>query len=171
MRHGLAEFNPCRGIRRNKETPRDRYVRDDEFLAYFNASPDHVQDLMAVIYLARMRPGAARVLQRTQLRSEGIVWEESKTGRRNVRRWSDGLRFFVLRACQRAPEADYVLTERRGGPWTKSGMNSAIRRVSAVVEVPRWTWHDLRAKGESDAKKSAGLMALYQRAVSRDAVR
>ncbi|MBA4710508.1 tyrosine-type recombinase/integrase [Aquitalea aquatica] len=31
MRWGIVEVNPCKGVSRNKEKPRDRYVSDDEF--------------------------------------------------------------------------------------------------------------------------------------------
>ncbi|WP_165916839.1 tyrosine-type recombinase/integrase [Crenobacter luteus] len=37
MRWGIVETNPCRGVTRNKEVPRDRYVGDDElqrFIAF-----------------------------------------------------------------------------------------------------------------------------------------
>ncbi|MGC0151013.1 tyrosine-type recombinase/integrase [Chromobacterium vaccinii] len=37
MRWGIIDSNPCRGVTRNKERPRDRYVEDDElerFLAF-----------------------------------------------------------------------------------------------------------------------------------------
>ena len=55
MRNGLCTRNPCRGVRRNKTRPKDRYVRDGEFRASFDVSSDHIQDLMAGIYLMGLR--------------------------------------------------------------------------------------------------------------------
>ena len=165
MRRGLVKRNPCRGVRRNKVKPRDRYVRHDEFLAVFNASPEHVQDLMAGIYLMVIRPGEARKLRRSCITPEGVLIEESKTGKRKVVEWSPALQFFLTRACSRAPSSPYVFTNSRGEPWTEFAMHSALKRIWPTLPTARWRWHDLRAKGESDHKGGGhGLLALYKRA-------
>lgn len=159
QRHGLVEFNPCRGVRRNPEKPRTRYIRDDEFLAAFNATGEAFQDLLAVALLTGLRQGDLRAMRRSQVTKDGLLVEESKTGKRRLIEWSESLRFFVTRAMSRAPEADHVLTNARGQPWGLWAIQSAMRRLSVD-----WTFHDIRAKAESDHAQGLGLMPLYRRA-------
>jgi integrase len=164
MRMGLASRNPCHGVKRNPEKPKTRYVRNDEYLAAFEAAEEYVQDLMAVIYLMGLRPNEARSLKRQQITPKGIRWEESKTGKVKIISWTPALQFFITRACSRC-ESDYVLTNSLGRRWTEWGMHSALRRIRARVDGPTWTWHDLRAKAESDSAEGMGLLPLYKRAV------
>lgn len=162
MRKGLATRNPCHGVARNTEKAKDRYVRNDEYLAAFEAAEPYVQDLMAGIYLAALRPIEARELNRNQLTPNGIRWEESKTGKVNLIEWTPALQFFVTRAVSRC-DSHWVFTNSLGGKWTEWGMHSALRRLRGRVDGPRWTWHDLRAKAESDSKEGMGLLPLYKR--------
>jgi integrase len=167
MRHGWAASNPCRGVRRNKERPRERYVTDAEFLAAFEAAPEHVQDFLAIGLLTGARQGDLRGLKRTDLTPDGINIVEGKTklttGKVRLVQWSDALRFFVRRALERQatvaargadikrhrrarPASDYVLVNQFNQPWTLSGIQSAMRRLPKG-----WHFHDLRGKSASDA--------------------
>jgi hypothetical protein len=165
---GLAESNPCRGIRRNKTRARERYVRHDEFLLYFNAAPEHLQDIMAGIYLMELRPHEARDMLRTSITPQGIVNEgETKTNKLKVIGWSPALQFFLTRATSRFPSSPFVFTNSQGDKWTEGAMHSSLRAVRDTLPEgsPRWTFHDLRAKGESDHKDGGhGLLSLYKRA-------
>jgi integrase len=175
LSEGLCTRNPCRGIRRNKTRARTRYVRDDEYLLYFNASPEHLQDLLAGIYLMELRPGEARNLLRSSITPKGVLIEETKTDKMKLVEWSkDGaLQFFMTRATSRC-QSPFVFTNSRGEKWTETGMHSALATVRATLPEgsPRWTFHDIRAKGESDHKDGGhGLLALYKRAKIVSAVR
>ncbi len=163
MRRRLATRNPCHGVARNPEKPKDRYVEHDEYLAYFDAADDYVQDLMAVIYLIGLRPDEARKLKKSQLTPKGIRWKEGKTGKVKIVEWSSALQFFVTRASSRFPDSPYVLNNSLGGRWTEWAMHSVLRRIRKRVDVERWTWHDLRAKAESDSEEGLGLLPLYKR--------
>ncbi len=165
MRNGLCSRNPCRGVRRNKTTPKDRYIRHDEFLAYFEPAPDHVQDLMAGMYLMELRPSEARNLRQSQITPDGVRFEESKTGKLKLVQWSHALQFFLTRSTSRVPNSPFVFTNSRGEKWTNWAMHSVLRRLRADVGGATWTWHDLRAKGESDHEDGGmGLLPLYKRA-------
>lgn len=165
---GLASSNPCRGVRRNKTRARERYVRHDEFLLYFEPAPEWLQDIMAGIYLMELRPHEARDMLRTSITPQGIVNEgETKTGKLKIIAWSPALQFFLTRATSRFPGSPFVFTNSRGEKWTEGAMHSALRLVRDTLPEgsPRWTFHDLRAKGESDHKDGGhGLLSLYKRA-------
>lgn len=168
LRRGWAAFNPCHGVRRNTERRRRRYVKDDEFLAAFEAAPEPLQDVLAIGLLTGMRQGDLRALRRTDLTPDGLLIVESKTagttGKTRLIAWSDALRFFVRRALERQeaiasrpadpkkhrrarPVTEFVLANRFNQPWTESAIQSALKRLPASD----WHFHDLRAKAASDA--------------------
>lgn len=163
LRRGWATFNPCRGVRRNTESHRTRYVTDVEFREAFDAAPEPLQDVLALALLTGLRQGDLRALRREALSEAGISVKEGKTGKLRVVAWSDALRFFVRRALERqealaARPADprrhrrahvvsqYVLTNRFGAPWTMAGLQTAFKRLATD-----WHFHDIRAKAASDA--------------------
>lgn len=180
MRHGWADSNPCRGVRRNTERPRRRYVSDAEFLEAFEAAPEPLQDVLALALLTGARQGELRALRREDLRDEGIHIHEAKTGKLRIVGWTDALRFFVGRALARqeaiaARPADprrhrqvrvaarTVLTNRFAEPWTLAGLQTAFKRLGTD-----WHFHDIRAKAASDASSNilghgAGMLGVYVR--------
>jgi integrase len=164
LRHGWATHNPCRGVRRNTERPRRRYVSDSEFLEAFEAAPEPLQDAMALALLTGARQGELRALRREDLREEGIHIHESKTGKLRVVGWSEAIRFFVNRALarqeaiasraadarrhrRRREVATTVLTNRFAESWTMPGLQTAFKRLGVD-----WHFHDIRAKSASDAQ-------------------
>lgn len=171
MRQGWLEANPCLGVRRNPEKPRKRVVTDPEFLEGFEASPEPFQDLLAVAYLSGARQGDVVSWTRLgNLRTEGIVYQQSKTGKPHTIEWSDALRFFVRRAMARFPDAEHVLVNKFGQPWTVWAIASQMRRLKIT-----WTFRDLRAKAETDRPGTLGhgaaMQAVYQKALKTRPVR
>jgi integrase len=164
LRNGYCETNPCRFVRRNREAPRRRYLSNDDFLAAFNRAPEPFQDFLALAYLTGLRQKDLRELRRDQLTAEGIVVDESKTGRRRIVQWSESLRWFVERACSRSPNA-YVLTNTRGA-WGEWAVQSAMRRLGVD-----WTLHQVRHKAETDHREGMGLLPLYRRITRHGATR
>jgi hypothetical protein len=187
QRAELCDGNPCRQVRRNRVRPKRRYARHDEFLEHFNLASEEVQDLMAGIYLMELRPHEARDLKRAAaITPKGVLLEESKTDKMRLIQWSDpknggALQYFVLRATSRATDSPYVFTNSDGDKWTVDAMQSAMKRLRDRVIAARkeaakeagteraplatFTWHDVRAKGESDHQGGGmGLLPLYKRA-------
>jgi len=150
MRQGWAESNPCHGVARNTERPRKRYVTDEEFRDAFDRSPEPFQDLLAIAYLTGIRATDLFALKRSEhLTPDGIRFVESKTRKLHIQAWTDAVRFFVRRSMEREPEAEYVLTNKFGKPWTVWAVNSQLARLGVT-----WAFKDLRAKSQSDAEHS-----------------
>lgn len=172
LRQGWLEANPCRGIRRNPEHPRRRIVTDAEFLEAFHASPEPFQDLISGAYLSGVRQGDITAWKRSEhLKPHGIEFIESKTGKPHTVEWSDALRFFVRRAMERFPDAEYVFTNRFGAPWTVWAINSQIDRLGVT-----WSFRDLRAKAQTDSPHSvlghgAAMEAVYRKMLRTKPVR
>lgn len=168
MRSGDCQFNPCRGVRRNPQPPRTRYVQNDEFLRAFESAPEAFQDFMAALYLTGLRQQDLRKLRKSQLQANRIVLNEQKRAKVVAIEITDALRFFLLRACSRTPESPYVFTNTHGQPWTKWAIQSQSRRLKGKTD---WTLHDIRAKAETDSDGKLGLLPLYRRARHIKAVR
>lgn len=164
MRNGLCSRDPTKGVKRNKVRPKHRYVRHDEFLAVFEKAPEHLQDIIAGIYLMELRPHEARDLRRTCITPKGVLLEESKTDKVKLIEWSPSLQFFLTRATSRV-DSPFVFTNSRGEKWTEWAMHSALNRIRADLPgAEPFTFHDLRAKGESDHQNGGhGLLTLYKR--------
>lgn len=159
LRLGLARFDPCARVRRNTEKPRERYVNDDDFINALDRATPAFRFLLWAAYLTGMRQGDLRELRKSQLSDEGIVVRESKRGKRIVISWSPALRAICDEAAQAAPKSEFVFSNTDGKGWSLWAVQSAMRRL----EVD-WTFHDLRAKAESDHATGLGLLARYKRA-------
>jgi integrase len=180
LRHGYAAANPCRGVRRNRETPRRRYVSDAEFLEAFEAAPEPLQDVLALALLTGARQGELRALRHEDWKQDGLYVSETKTGKLRIVARTEAIRFFVERAQSRQARlaerpadprkhrqarrvSENILTNRFGQPWSMAGLQTAFKRLRTG-----WHFHDLRAKAASDAGENilghgAGMLGVYVR--------
>lgn len=172
LRQMYVESNPCRGIARNTERPKRRFVKDAEFLEVFERSGEAFQDLIAVGYLTGVRQTDVIAWSRTRnLKPEGIVYVQSKTRKAHTVEWSDAIRFFIRRAMERFPDTDLVFANTYGQPWTSSAIASQLARRNSD-----WCFKDLRAKAQTDAPHSvlghgAALENLYRKELRTKPVR
>ena len=150
LRQGWVQANPCRGVRRNKEKPRRRYVETVELQADVDRAPLQFARLMYAAYLTGLRQGDLRALTRACVRPDGLHVTEGKTGHQRVIAWSAELRRLVEQECERS-KCDRIFTNRFGQPWTKWAIQSERRR-----QAHGYRFHDLRAKAESDAPGTLG---------------
>ena len=97
IRWGAAKSNPCIGVERFKETPRNRYVTDDEFKTFQDYAGPLISAYMDFKYLTGLRRKDILELKREQLREDGIHVITSKTGKGIIIAWSDELRAIVER--------------------------------------------------------------------------
>lgn len=160
MRAGECQTNPCKGVRRNPQPPRTRYVDHAELEAAMVGASEEFKDFVAALYLTGLRQGEIRTLKKSQVTAERITLREPKTGKLVVVEISDRLRVHLMRAMSRTPESPYVFTNTQGGPWTVWAIQSQARRMTKTD----WTLHDVRGKAETDSATGLGLLPLYKRA-------
>ena len=163
MRFGWLDFNPCHGVRRNKETPSREYVTDEAYRAPFDRASPALQDLLAVALLTGLRQTDLRMMQKSAVTSEGLKLRQSKDSKLRLIEWSEALKFFVRRAMERS-QGPHLFVGPRGRPWSVDGLQSAMRRLG-----PGWTFRELRAKAASDAAHNvlghdAQMLSRYVRA-------
>jgi integrase len=159
---GMANTNPCRQVRRNRESKRDRYITDAEFRTVKSLAPPVVALGMDLAYLTGMRMGDLLALRWDQLENQGIRVRQSKTGAKVLIEWTDDLRSAIeeARALRRNTRGLHVLATRAGEPYSVSGFGAMFRRsMDKAVDkhaMSRFTFHDIRAKTGTDAR-DAGL--------------
>jgi hypothetical protein len=165
MRIRACEHNPCYGVRRNSEKERTRYVNDQELRQGLRSAHVSLRRLLWGAYLTGFRQQDLRHLRRSDVLPEGLRVRQSKDGKHELRQWTDSLRRLVRKELERS-RCDRIFTNRSGQPWSLSGLQSAMRRLNV-----NWTFHDIRAKADSDHETGLGLMRRYNRARRLKAVK
>ena len=132
--------NPCIGVKLNREAPRERYVKDDEYETVLRMAPPPIQQYMELAYLLRARWSEVRNLTTSDVTDEYVVLERLKGSEGEHTLLSER-----LRAAVSDVRADPYICHR----YTQSGFSSAWRRLMAKVEKP-FSYHDLKSKGVSD---------------------
>lgn len=77
-----AKENPCRGVKRNKETPRRFYADDDVWTAVLSHAPAELADAMLLSYQTGQRPSDVLKMQWSDIKDEALEIEQGKTGKR-----------------------------------------------------------------------------------------
>ncbi|BCT69255.1 tyrosine-type recombinase/integrase [Nitrosospira sp. NRS527] len=158
MRWGVVDSNPCRGVARNTEKGRDRYLIDAEFMAVKHIAGDFIATVMDFAYLTALRKGDIFALRLEQITAEGIYIKQGKTGMKQIFEWIPTLREVIARprALPRPIRGLYLFCTRRGQPYTDAGFKAMWNRVQvkwAESGGERFTFHDIRAKALTDAKR------------------
>lgn len=158
MSMGVVDSNPCRGVRRNRETPRSRSVSISEVntllqIAEARGGAALMVSLIAVtVALTGRRRSEILALRRDAIDQDGIRADDEKTRRFGLRRyliaWSPMLRQVVERAQQLRPSDEFVFPARSGKTYTDFGFKTEWQKVMRLYETQtgdRFRAHDLRA--------------------------
>lgn len=157
---GLVKGNPCKGVRQFKEIERERYITDAEYQALYEVSPLVVMIAMELAYLCCARQKDVLALRKDQLMDAGIFIKQGKTGKKQIKGWSNRLKQ-VIKMAESLPLKEGVLSinvihQRNGKAYSRNGFNSRWRKAKEEVirKFPEldfdFTFHDLKAKGISD---------------------
>ena len=157
IRWGVVEANPCKGVERFKEKPRDRYIEDLEYLSFKEFAGEQMATYMDFKLITGLRIADILSMRLDQIKDDGIHVTISKTGKRIVIKWSDALRTAVtqVRRTPRPIRGLHLFCTRHGKPYTVSGFSSIWQRkmksaIALGVLKERFTDHDLRRKTASD---------------------
>lgn len=176
VNQGALDSNPCIGVERNEEIPRDRLVLEGEwqrFLTFARGNghlPENspMRDKLTtglrtalaaeLAYLTGKAQGQVLKLHRNQIDDgEGISFGSRKRGRKTLVEWTPALRD-VVNQCLALPTritSTYVIPNEDGQPYTSDGFKSNWQRLmNAWVKLgnERFTFHDLRGKTVSDMR-------------------
>lgn len=164
---GVVEINPCRGIERNPEYPRDRYVTDQELTTFLTHCDMRLQLYVKLKLLTGLRQSDLLKLRFEDFDSTGLCLTISKSGRGVARRGQLRVRyplvpelaslstqFATLYGSSTSP---LMRRQRTCGPLTSSGFDSLWDRAWGRLRksgstIPHFREHDLRAKAATDAE-------------------
>lgn len=175
IRWGLCQVNPCRGVERNTERPRERYIEHEEFVAVLECAPPVVAVMMSLGYLTGQRESDLLKLKRASITSEGTPFRQGKTGKKLNVSWSPALAW-TMEQANKLPDQGiasfWVVCQRDGQPYSESGFQTAwqkhIRKCHQQgLIAERFTFHDIRAKAGSDAKDGRLLGHMDPRTLRR----
>lgn len=177
IRWGWCSTNPCRGVERNHEARRRRYIDDAELEKLRETAADHMRAVIDLAVLTGMRKKDLLKIRLSDIREDGLYVEQSKTGKRQLFEWTEALRDAVSRAKtpRRGIGSLYLFANRAGHPYTTTGFDSIWQRVKKKSGIKDLRFHDLRAKAGSDASNATELLghddprttARYKRAPNR----
>lgn len=74
--------NPCQGVRKNKEKPRDYYANEAVWDAVYDQAAAELKDAMDLAYLTGQRPADVRLMRRDDVEGIYLVVHQGKTEKR-----------------------------------------------------------------------------------------
>ena len=181
---GLTDkANPCFGLRRNKETPRDYYAGDIVWNAVYKQAPQELKDAMDLAYLTGQRPADVLKVSTTDLSNGFLMVSQGKTDKRLRIRLYDGdketdLCIFINglldRRVQAGTKTSILITNQAGlrmsynmlrNRWDEARENAAIKAVTngdMVLgdAIRQFQFRDIRPKAASEIDNIADASRL-----------
>lgn len=74
--------NPCLGVRKNKEKPRDFYANEMVWQAVYEEAPAELKDAMDLAYLTGQRPSDVLSMRKDDMEGIYLLVSQGKTGKR-----------------------------------------------------------------------------------------
>ena len=151
--------NPCEGVKRNKETGRDRYVTDEELQAVWEAACEPLRDALDLYHLTGQRVSDVLRMSLTDVRDGCLGLRQRKRGK-PLRLMVEGDLAAVLeriRARQFPAEAVVTLAlvrDAAGQRMTYDALSDRFQAARATAGV-HFQLRDLRAKAATDLEDLA----------------
>lgn len=165
--------NPCFGVRRNKETPRDYYAGDMVWNAVYDAAVQELKDAMDLAYLTGQRPADVLKVATTDLNAGFLMVQQGKTSKKLRLRLEDdgvqsGLSAFINDLQERRAlsgiKTSRLITNTSGlrmspqmlrNRWDEAREKAAIKAGVAgdsalAVLIRQFQFKDIRPKAASE---------------------
>ena len=163
---GLTDkANPCIGLRRNKETPRDFYAGEIVWDSVYAQAPPELKDAMDLAYLTGQRPSDILKASTNDLSNGFLMVGQGKTEKRLRIRLHDGVDASALSAFLDA------LLERKTMAGIKSSSlitNQAGLKMSYPMLRNRWDEAREKAAAKAASEGDATLSATIRQFQFRD---
>lgn len=136
--------NPCQGVRKNKETPRDFYANDAVWKAVYAKAVEELRVAMDLAYLTGQRPADVLVMRRDDIEDKALGVKQKKTNKKlrimlEVDGVSSGLGVLVEKILKR--------NATHGSPYLI--LTDGGKRVTAAML--RHRWDDAREEAVKEA--------------------
>lgn len=134
--------NPVKGVRKNKERPRDFYVDEQVWNAVYEHAPTELKDAMDLAYLTGQRPADVLRMSSADVKSGALEVRQGKTNRR--------LRILLDHADGTRTELGNLLDRIRARP--RKVRNLAFIATPTGTSLNKWT---LRIRFDAARKAAA----------------
>lgn len=163
-----ANENPCRGVRKNKEMPRDFYADKDVWKAVYAEAAVELQDAMDLNYLTGQRPADVLRMMEKDLRDGALEVRQGKTSKKlrillnrdDGSKTELGLLIDKIRARPRKVRSLYLIATPIGTPLNKGTLrtrfvdarNAAAKKApeALAAKIRDFQFKDIRAKAASE---------------------
>lgn len=155
VRNGYCTYNPCLGVERNDEAPRQRQVTQEERDAAAAAAPATYRLMLRLTEATGMRLTDVRNLLIGKCGESEIDLRQSKTGRGQTWEITPAVRAILdeARALPGRSRSLYVFPNPRSGkPYSEGGVHNMRRRALQAAGLSDLHHRDLRKQAVNDAK-------------------
>lgn len=153
----IVDSNPCIGIKRHRETPRDRYINDAEFHAIRTHAVDWLVPIIDICYLTAQRINDVLTILLSDISDEGILFQQQKTGAKLLVRMTPDIERAIAaaKASKAKSRSDnvYLFAARAGKAREYRTVRDKWEEACAAAGVADAHLHDLRAKGMTDTER------------------
>lgn len=173
--------NPCRGVRKNKETPRSYYAEDDVWDAVYGTACDDLRAAMDLAYLTGQRPADVRKMRRGDVVNGEVKVRQNKTGqilriRLTIEGQRTGLGDCIDRLWIRSEpcKSGHLICTLQGNPLTEKMLRGRYDKARAKAaehaekdgdeglaeRIRSFQFRDIRPKAGSEIASLAGASQL-----------
>jgi hypothetical protein len=139
-----SKENPCQGVRKNKETPRDYYANDVVWDAVYKKAAQELKDAMDLAYLTGQRPADVLVMRKDDIEGGYLMVQQNKTHKKlRIQMTASGsensLGMLIAKIAERNAQhvSSYLIVSARG------------KRMTAKMLRDRWDTAREKAKKEA----------------------
>lgn len=157
-----ALANPCSGIKGHKETGRDVYIEDAQYLAVYQQAEQGLRDAMDLAYLTGQRVGDTLRMSQQHIKDDCLLVTQSKTNTKRRIQIIGELAALIARIEKRKAQLNSatanLLVCERGEPMTAAKLRARFdkAREAAGIEKDKFQFRDLRAKAGTDTAETSG---------------
>lgn len=180
LNKGGVKNNPCKGVIKNSEESRTRYVTDAEYRKVHSKSSAVLRAWAETIYRTLQRPSDVLTWTRSKniIEEDGIVYltfRQSKTGapvKIIVAPMLEEIfeRLRVERERQKV-KSDFLFPTENGKQYTRSGITSIWSRATKEAGVVDFGVYDAKSKGATDMYLAGTPLETIQFLCAHDSVR
>lgn len=153
----IVESNPCIGIKRHRETARDRYITDAEFAAIRAKAVDWLVPIIDMCYLTAQRINDVLTIRIGDISADGISFQQQKTGNKLLVRMTPDIEQTIANAkatkAKSRVASIYLFSARAGKAREYRTVRDKWDEACAAAGVADAHLHDLRAKGMTDTER------------------
>lgn len=166
---GMAEYNPAKEIKKNKEKPRTYYAEDDVFFSVYKNAKDELKDTIMLAYLTGQRPADIHKIEVTHITNDHLFVGQNKTGHKlkiklNNEKGRNALGIIIDHILSKKKDDSPYLISINGQKMSNSmrrhrfedarltAINEALKdkKLDLADRIKQFQFRDIRPKSASD---------------------